>query len=63
MVSSVGTLDKCLHCGSVEEVMMYERSEVAGCEEKGRSQASCHYWHLKPTVLVAPNRACSLHSE
>lgn len=42
MVSDVGTLDVWLHCGRVEEVMMCERSEAAGCEEKGRSQVSCH---------------------
>lgn len=52
-VSDVGILDTGLHCGSVEEVMKSEWSEVTGCEEKGRCQASCHYWHLKPTVLVA----------
>lgn len=63
VVSDVGKLDTGLHCGSVEEVMKYEPSEETGCEEKGRSQASSHYWHLKPTELVAQNSDCSLHSE
>ena len=37
VVSDVGTLDTGLHCGSVEEVMKCEWSEVAGCEGKCRS--------------------------